>query len=53
MVNRIRFPLGLTQWDQQLQATKFGLMKKALRPACPDGSSDSIAQRWELNQQHD
>ena len=44
------FPLGLTQWDRQLQATYVNLLKEALRPTCPDGSNDSIAQRQELNE---
>lgn len=39
------FPLGLTQWDQQLRATSRIQRKKALLPACPDGSNDSFA-RW-------
>ena len=43
------FPLGLPQWDQQLQATYANRLKEALLPACPDGSNDSIARRQELN----
>ena len=39
-----RFPLGLTQRDQQLQAThEIIIAQRALRPACPGGSNDLSA----------
>ena len=40
--------MGLPQWGRQLQATKVSRLKEALLPACPDGSSDSIAPDWRI-----
>ena len=44
----LRFPLGLPQWNQQLTATSSNLRKKALLPACPEGSNDLMACEREL-----
>ena len=45
----IWFPLGLSQWDQQLQATYVRRLQETLLPACPYESNDLVARLQELN----
>ena len=45
----IWFPLGLPQWDRQLQAT-YQCVDGSSPSACPDGSSDSLARQQGRNE---